>query len=192
MSFAAALRSLLRQDPDVIMVGEIRDVDTARIAVQASLTGHMVLSTLHTNDAPSTITRLINIGVESYLISAAVNCVLAQRLVRKICPDCRENYSDMPERERKYLEKIGQTDLQLYKGVGCDRCRNTGYKGRVGLYEVLVLDDELRDMITDQPSLTDLRRFAIEKGMRTLSHDGLQKAGKGLTTIEEIMRVTES
>ena len=192
MSFSAALRSLLRQDPDVIMVGEIRDVETARIAVQASLTGHMVLSTLHTNDAPSTITRLINIGVESYLISAAVNCVLAQRLVRKICQECREPQQEMPERERHFLDMCKLPELSTYRGAGCERCRGTGYKGRLGLYEILVLDDELRDMITDSPQLTELRRFAISRGMRTLSRDGLQKAEKGLTTIEEIMRVTES
>lgn len=192
MSFAAALRSLLRQDPDVIMVGEIRDVETARVAVQASLTGHLVLSTLHTNDAPSTITRLINIGVEAYLLAASLNAVLAQRLVRKICPDCRERVDELPEREQRYLEKCEMPNINLHRGAGCDRCRNTGYRGRLGLYELLILEDEIRDLVTDQPALSELRSFALKKGMRTLNMDGLQKVDRGMTTVEEIMRVTES
>lgn len=192
MSFSAALRSLLRQDPDVIMVGEIRDCETARIAVQASLTGHMVFSTLHTNDAPSCITRLINIGVEPYLISAALNAVLAQRLVRKICPDCKTEMTDVSERQRKHLERCGVGDIKLYRGAGCDKCRQTGYKGRIGIYEFLCMTDEMRDMVTGSPRLTELRNFAVENGMRDLRTDGFAKVAEGVTTVEEIMRVTES
>ncbi len=191
MTFAAALRSLLRQDPDVVMVGEIRDPETARIAVQASLTGHLVLSTLHTNDAPSSITRLINIGVEAYLISASVNAVLAQRLVRRICPECKQEVSEPTSSEAEFLKLNHKEDTKLYRGVGCDNCRNTGYKGRVGLYELLVLDDDIRDMVTRNPAVTELRRYAREHGMVTLREDGLVKASHGLTTVEEVMRVTE-
>ncbi len=191
MSFAAALRSLLRQDPDVVMVGEIRDVETARIAVQASLTGHLVFSTLHTNDAPSSITRLINIGVEPYLISAALNGVLAQRLVRKICPECKAPDTDVTDRVRRHLEKFGVGDMTLFRGAGCEKCRQTGYKGRLGIYEMMVMTDEMRDIVTGAPQLTELRRFALENGMRNLKQDGFEKASQGLTTIEEVMRVTE-
>ncbi len=192
MTFSAALRSLLRQDPDVIMIGEIRDEETARIAIQASLTGHMVLSTLHTNDAPSSITRFINIGVEPYLISAAMNAVLAQRLVRRICENCKQPLTSAPDHIKAYLEKFEASSEHLFQGAGCEKCRHTGYKGRVGLYELLELDEELRDLVTSNPSLGDLRRSAEDKGMISLREDGLQKAAKGQTTIDEIMRVTET
>jgi len=192
LTFSAALRSLLRQDPDVIMLGEIRDEETARIAIQASLTGHLVLSTLHTNDAPSSITRLINIGIEPYLISASVNGVLAQRLVRKICPHCRAKVTALRETERVYLEKYGWKGGDLFQGAGCEKCRQTGYKGRIGLYELMELDDELRDLISRNPPLTELRRAACDRGMRTLRSDGLQKISAGMTTVDEIMRVTET
>ncbi|NLW86996.1 MAG: Flp pilus assembly complex ATPase component TadA [Planctomycetes bacterium] len=192
MTFSAALRSLLRQDPDVIMIGEIRDDETARIAVQASLTGHLVLSTLHTNDAPSSITRLINIGVEPYLISASLNAVLAQRLVRKICDKCKQKKSQLSETELAYLKSCGHQGSSLYQGAGCDVCRHTGYKGRLGIYELLELDDELRDAISSSPSVTELRHLARSKGMRTLRDDGVQKALAGQTTLEEVMRATET
>ncbi|MBS3820861.1 MAG: Flp pilus assembly complex ATPase component TadA [Phycisphaerae bacterium] len=192
MTFAAALRSLLRQDPDVVMVGEIRDAETARIAVQASLTGHLVLSTLHTNDAPSSITRLINIGIEAYLISAAVNAVLAQRLVRRICPDCKTVVDEPTAPEAEFLKVCEKEDVQLYRGAGCEKCRNTGYKGRVGLYELLVLNDDIRDIVTRNPTLTELRSHARDTGMVTLREDGLAKASQGQTTVEEVMRVTEA
>jgi type IV pilus assembly protein PilB len=192
MSFSAALRSLLRQDPDIIMLGEVRDQETARIAVQASLTGHLVLSTLHTNDAPSSITRLINIGVEPYLISASVNAVLAQRLVRRICPNCKQEVNEMLEHEEGFLKRRNLTVNKIFRGVGCDKCRKTGYKGRQGLYELLVLNDELRDVITSSPSLGDLRRYALQHGMVSLQKDGLAKVETGDTTVEEIMRVTET
>jgi type IV pilus assembly protein PilB len=190
MTFSAALRSLLRQDPDVIMVGEIRDEETARIAVQASLTGHLVLSTLHTNDAPSSITRLINIGIESYLIAASTNAVLAQRLVRRICSHCKEPYEPKPE-EAGYMEMYGFNRNNLFHGSGCDYCRHTGYQGRVGLYELLVIDDKYRDVITNNPNVTELRRMCKERGMVTLRDDGFNKVRQGSTTIDEVMRVTE-
>ena len=192
MTFSAALRSLLRQDPDVVMVGEIRDAETARIAIQASLTGHLVLSTLHTNDAPSSVTRMINIGIEPYLISAAMNAVLAQRLVRRICQDCRRPVTNIKDSVAAYLKGLGASPDKLFQGAGCEKCRQTGYKGRVGIYEFLELDDDLRDVITSNPTLTDLRRAAREKGMRSLREDGLQKVADGLTTVEEIMRATET
>ena len=192
MTFAAALRSLLRQDPDTIMVGEIRDEETARVAVQAALTGHLVLSTLHTNDAPSSITRLVDIGIEPYLISAAVNGALAQRLLRRICENCKEPLTTIPESTAVYLEKYSDRTGQLYCGTGCEACHNTGYKGRIGIYELLVLNGELRDVITHNPSLGDLKAEAKKQGMRTLRDDGLQKAFQGLSTVEELVRITES
>lgn len=191
MTFAAALRSLLRQDPDVVMLGEIRDAETARIAVQASLTGHLVLSTLHTNDAPSSITRLINVGVEPYLISAALNAILAQRLVRRICPHCREEQVPTDEM-REFIQLQGFTGQKLFHGAGCDRCRKTGYSGRLGIYELLVMDDKLRDMVTSNPDVTQLRKYCRERGLVTLRDDGFDKVKSGLTTVDEVLRVTES
>ncbi len=191
MTFSAALRSLLRQDPDVVMLGEIRDAETARIAVQAALTGHLVLSTLHTNDAPASITRLINVGVEPYLISAAVNAILAQRLVRKICKECKEQYTPTDEM-KEFLEMQGFRGAAMFRGKGCDRCRKTGYSGRLGIYELLVMDDALRDLVTRNLDVNQLRKLCRERGLVTLREDGYQKVMKGLTTIEEILRVTES
>jgi type IV pilus assembly protein PilB len=191
MTFAAALRALLRQDPDVVMLGEIRDKETAEIAVQASLTGHLVLSTLHTNDAPSSVTRLINIGLEPYLIAAAVNAILAQRLVRKICQHCKEEY--VPSDEMKeFLTLQGFGGEKTLRGVGCDRCRKTGYAGRLGIYELLVMDDSLRDLVTSNPDVTQLRKLCRERGLVTLRTDGFTKVMKGLTTVDEILRVTEN
>ncbi|MGA2230074.1 MAG: ATPase, T2SS/T4P/T4SS family [Tepidisphaeraceae bacterium] len=191
MSFAAALRSLLRQDPDVVMVGEIRDAETARIAVQAALTGHLVLSTLHTNDAPASITRLINIGVEPYLISAAVNAIMAQRLVRKVCSHCKEEFHPSDEM-REFLTMQGFNAEATWRGKGCDRCRRTGYSGRLGIYELLVMDDWLRDQVTRNPDVTHLRKLCRERGLVTLRDDGFKKVVKGLTTVDEILRVTEN
>jgi len=192
LTFAAALRSLLRQDPDVIMVGEIRDEETARIAVQASLTGHLVLSTLHTNDAPSSITRLINIGIEPYLIAASVNAVLAQRLVRRICENCKTLETTIREGSARYLAKHKAAIDKVYRGAGCEKCRQTGYAGRLGIYELVEINDDLRDLVTSNPSLMELRRACREQGMRDLRDDGLQKVASGLTTVEEIARVTET
>ncbi len=191
MTFAAALKSLLRQDPDVVMLGEIRDADTARIAVQAALTGHLVLSTLHTNDAPASVTRLINIGVEPYLISAAVNGILAQRLVRKICSQCRTQVQPSDEM-REFLVLQGFGEQLIWKGVGCEKCRKTGYSGRCGIYELLIMDDVLRDMVTRSPDVNALRKYCRERGLVTLREDGFDKARKGMTTIDEVLRVTEA
>ncbi len=191
MTFSAALRSLLRQDPDVIMLGEIRDAETARIAVQAALTGHLVLSTLHTNDAPSSITRLINIGVEPYLIAAAVNAILAQRLVRKVCQECKHQITP-PDSMKEFLAMQNLLTDQVWAAAGCDKCRRTGYKGRLGIYELLVLDDRLRDLATSNPDVNALRKVCRERGLVSLREDGLAKAAAGLTTIEEVLRVTEA
>lgn len=188
LTFSKALRTLLRQDPDVIMVGEVRDEETARTAIQAALTGHMVFSTLHTNDATSAITRLINMGVEPYLISAAVNMVLAQRLVRRICPKCREEY-DLPRPLRKTLERMGHAMDHFYKGVGCRRCRNTGFSGRAGIHEILMVNDEFRDAIVANQSINELRRTAMRAGMISLRQDGFRKVREGLTSVEEVMQI---
>jgi len=190
LDFASALRSLLRQDPDIIMIGEIRDNETARIAVQAALTGHLVLSTLHTNDAASSITRLVNIGIDEYLIAASLNAVLAQRLVRKICPKCKQTY-DVPKNMCKCVEKSGVTPEQLFHGAGCDHCRGSGYLGRVGIYELLVINDMFRDMINKDPSANNMRRAFRKSGQPGLFDDGIKKVKQGLTTIEEVLRVTE-
>ena len=191
MDFSTALKSLLRQDPDVILVGEIRDLDTATTAIQASLTGHLVLSTLHTNDAPSSITRLINIGIEPFLAGAAVNSILAQRLVRRICPACSSEQPVPPEMA-EFLSVHGVHRETLAHGVGCSACRETGYAGRSGLYELLVLDDFLRDRIASNPNVTEFRRLCVERGMSTLRDDGFSKVKAGATTVEEVLRVTEA
>jgi type IV pilus assembly protein PilB len=191
MTFAKALKALLRQDPDVVMLGEIRDQETASTAIQAALTGHLVLSTLHTNDAPSSITRMINIGVEPFLVGAALNGVLAQRLVRKICPKCvvdRPVEDDM----RDFLLTHGIDSPTLRAGAGCPACRQTGYNGRLGLYELLVLDDFLRDKIASNPNVVEFRRLCVERGMTTLREDGFAKVRAGRTTVEEVLAVTEA
>ncbi len=190
LDFASALRSLLRQDPDIIMIGEIRDNQTARTAVQAALTGHLVLSTLHTNDAASSITRLVDIGIDTYLIAASLNAVLAQRLVRKICPKCKQIYG-VPRNMREYVKKSGVKPQQLFHGVGCDSCRGSGYIGRVGIYELLVVDEKFRDMINKDSSVSNMRRTFYESKQASLFDDGIKKVKQGLTTIEEVLRVTE-
>jgi type IV pilus assembly protein PilB len=188
LTFSRALRTLLRQDPDVIMVGEIRDEETARTAIQAALTGHLVFSTLHTNDAPSAVTRLINMGIEPYLIGAALNVVLAQRLVRRICPRCRQTY-EPPRNLRKTLERMGHQIKTFYKGVGCKSCRNTGFRGRLGVHELMLVNDEMRDAIVANPTLGPLRDIADRNGMIGLRHDGFRKVREGITTVEEILHV---
>jgi type IV pilus assembly protein PilB len=190
ITFANGLRAILRQDPDVIMLGEIRDLETAVTAIQSALTGHLVFSTLHTNDAASSVTRLINMGVEPFLISASLVGVLAQRLVRMICEHCKESY----EPSAAIIKKWGLANKKgalLYRGKGCDFCKGTGFRGRTGLYELLVCDDEIREMIISGASHTQLRKKAQEKGMRLLSEDGLSKALAGKTTLEEVARVCE-
>ena len=191
LTFASGVRALLRQDPDIIMVGEIRDLETAEMAIQAALTGHLVLSTLHTNDAPSAITRLLELGVPQYLIRATVLGVMAQRLVRTLCPDCKES-APIDSDAWAGLTKPWVADLPTKgaKPIGCLSCRNTGYKGRSGVYELMLLDGAVRDLINDQCDIDKLRAAAIREGMHTLRLSGAQKVAAGLTTIEEVLRVT--
>jgi type II secretory ATPase GspE/PulE/Tfp pilus assembly ATPase PilB-like protein len=188
-TFASALRSLLRQDPDVIMVGEIRDAETARIATQAALTGHLVFSTLHTNDAPGAVTRLFNIGIEPYLVGASLSGILAQRLVRKLCQNCKEAYEPSLN-ERRQMEKFGGSVESLYRPKGCPRCRNLGYSGRIGIYELLVPDDRMIDLISQGATLNQVRELAREQEMKSLRADGIEKVKTGITTLEEVYRVT--
>ena len=190
MTFARGLRSVLRQDPDVIMVGEIRDLETATMAIQSSLTGHLVFSTLHTNDAASAVTRLLDLGIEPYLVASSVVAVLAQRLVRRICPDCSQPYTPTAG-EVAWLESAGATTVDgLRHGVGCDACRHTGYRGRIGTFELLQLDDDLRRLIGSRAAASGIKSAAARHGMRTLRHDGVEKILRGQTTIAEVERVT--
>ena len=191
LTFAAALKAFLRQDPNIIMIGEIRDLETGGIAIKAALTGHLVLSTLHTNDAASTITRLIDMGVEAFNVASAVNLVVAQRLVRRICKDCKgpHQYTD------EVLSTLG-TDLEklrtipFMKGTGCDTCSGTGYKGRAGLYEVMALSPELRRQILRGASVSEMQEQAVLEGMLTLRMDGMKKVERGVTTLEEVVKET--
>jgi type IV pilus assembly protein PilB len=191
LTFAAALRSFLRQDPDIIMVGEIRDYETAEIGVKAALTGHLVLSTLHTNDAPSTISRLLNMGVEPFLVAASTNVIVAQRLARRVCQACKE----VVQVPQQALVNLGFSPeeaktVKTVKGKGCMVCSETGYKGRVALYEVLLIKENIKEVILQGGSATELRELGRSNGMKTLREAGLQKIREGMTTIEEILRVT--
>jgi type IV pilus assembly protein PilB len=191
LNFAAALRSFLRQDPNIVLVGEIRDFETAEIAIKAALTGHLVLSTLHTNDAPSTISRLVNMGIEPFLVATSVNIIQAQRLIRRICSECKEQLHIPPEGLVEVgFSKAEAATLKVYKGRGCGNCNNTGFKGRVGLYEVMEITDELRELIIIGASAMELRRKAIDLGMVTLRESGLYKIRDGITTIEEVVKET--
>src|SRR5881296_723179 len=191
LTFAATLRSFLRQDPNIILVGEIRDLETAEIAIKASLTGHMVLSTLHTNDAPSTISRLLNMGIEPFLVATSVNLIQAQRLIRRICKDCKKEHPTPVEAlvEIGFLPEEAKK-LKTYKGKGCPSCNDTGYKGRIGLYEVMEINDEVRELILIGASALELRKKSIEDGMVSLRESGLHKIRNGVTTIEEVLRET--
>jgi len=223
LTFSSGLRSIVRQDPDVIMVGEIRDFETAEIAIQASLTGHLVLSTLHTNDAPSATTRLIDMGVEPFLIASSLIGVVAQRLIRIICPHCKESYEPSDAEKSYFLDsslpglaprsgagvtphlshppthpspsrgegKGGGDPFLLYRGKGCQRCSGKSYSGRTGIFELLIIDDEIRQMITKKADSQSIKAVAISKGMKTLREDGIEKALKGITTLEEVLRVTQ-
>ena len=186
LTFAAGLRAFLRQDPDIIMVGEVRDLETAEICVRAALTGHLVLSTLHTNDAPSAITRLIDLGIEPFLLSPSLLMLIAQRLVRKLCQNCKEPF-DPPASVR---ERFRLSEGQYFRAKGCEKCRNTGYMGRIGIFEVLRVDDRVREIITRGGSQDDVKKTAKERGMKSLSESGLEKAAVGLTTLEEVFSVT--
>ncbi|MCK5225415.1 MAG: type II/IV secretion system protein, partial [Planctomycetes bacterium] len=188
--FSSALRSLLRQDPDIIMVGEIRDKDTATIAVQAALTGHLVLSTLHTNDAPAAVTRLLDLGVAPYLVSASLAAVLAQRLVRKICPNCKTQ-CDPPVGVRKAVDNLSEGVTKFYRGVGCKKCRNTGYAGRIAIHELFVPNEEIMEMINKGVALKELRNAAIKNGMVSLQLDGIEKVKAGIISIEEVLRTAQ-
>ena len=191
MTFSAALRAILRQAPNIIMIGEIRDMETAEIAVNASLTGHLVFSTLHTNDAPSAVTRMIDIGVKPFLVASSTRAIMAQRLVRKICEKCKEPYQPQ-EAELRLLGPAAKqlASAQLFHGKGCADCQFTGYRGRLGIYEIFQIDDQVRNLIFEQVSSTELRIKARELGMRTLREDGLRKVVAGITTLEEVLRVT--
>ncbi len=191
MTFAAALRSMLRQAPNIIMIGEIRDLETAEIAINASLTGHMVFSTLHTNDAPSAVTRLVDIGVKPFLVSASLRAALAQRLVRKICPNCKAAYNPDP----RTLQAIGINEIEaskttFYHGEGCPKCNGIGFKGRMGIFEIFIVNEELQQMIYEGRTLVELRTKARELGMRSMREDGIRKVGGGLTTADEVLKVT--
>ncbi|HEX5871522.1 MAG TPA: ATPase, T2SS/T4P/T4SS family, partial [Longimicrobium sp.] len=191
MTFAAALKAFLRQDPNIIMVGEIRDLETGSIAIKAALTGHLVLSTLHTNDAPSTITRMIDMGIEAFNVASAVNLITAQRLVRRICQNCKEAVTY----PREYLDAAGLTDediegITFYRGAGCETCNGSGYKGRQGLYEVMAMSPTLRRMVLQSASAAELQAQAITEGMLTLRMDGFVKLRKGITTLEEVIKET--
>jgi general secretion pathway protein E len=192
LTFSNALRSIVRQDPDIIMVGEIRDVETVRIAMQSALTGHMVLSTVHTNDAPSTINRLLDMGAEDYLLTSTVNGILAQRLVRTLCPKCREPHKALPEvvEQMSLRRYVPQGDVVLYKPVGCDECAGTGYWGRICIIEMMTMSDNIRSLIMRHSTAGDLRSAAIMESMETMFENGLRKALAGVTTIEEVLRVT--
>jgi len=191
LNFATALRAFLRQDPNIIMVGEIRDFETAEIGVKAALTGHLVLSTLHTNDAPSTISRLLNMGVEPFLVTASVNLIGAQRLARKVCNDCKE---EVPREEQALLDmgmkKEDAARVKIYRGRGCKTCSNTGYKGRIALYEVMPFLDPLKELVLQGASTAELKAEMIRQGIRTLRLSGIQKLIEGVTTPEEVLRVS--
>jgi len=191
LNFAAALRSFLRQDPNIILVGEIRDFETAEIAIKAALTGHLVLSTLHTNGAPETISRLMNMGIEPFLVATSVHLIVAQRLVRRVCGECKDKV-DLPVQA---LIEAGFTpdeakQVNVFKGRGCTTCNNSGYKGRAGLYEVMEIDDDIRELILVGASATELKKKAIGHGMITLRRSGLTKAAAGVTTLEQVARET--
>jgi type IV pilus assembly protein PilB len=192
LNFAAALRSFLRQDPDIIMVGEIRDFETAEIAVKAALTGHMVLSTLHTNDAPSTVNRLLNLGIEPVLVASSVNCIVAQRLARKVCENCKE---PDPEVTQEDLVAAGMTEEEAkgiapVKGAGCSLCSDTGFKGRIAVYEVMVMSEEIKEFVLNGASATEIKREAIRGGMVTLRRGALNKLHEQMVTLSEVFRVS--
>jgi general secretion pathway protein E len=190
MTFASGLRAILRQDPDIIMVGEIRDSETANIALQAALTGHLVLSTLHTNDAVGALSRMQEMGVEPFLLATAAVGVIAQRLVRKICPKCKEQYVPSQNILRRLGIKNTKEKVLFYRGAGCNACKDTGYRGRLGIYEILKMDDKIREMLIANYSAEKINSFTLKQGVSTLKHSGILNALKGNTSIEEVMRVT--
>jgi type IV pilus assembly protein PilB len=191
MTFAAALKAFLRQDPNIIMVGEIRDLETGSIAIKAALTGHLVLSTLHTNDAPSTVTRMIDMGIEPFNVASAVNLIVAQRLLRRICVNCKQEHEYTPEELHALgIARDAARGLTFYKGAGCDSCNGSGYKGRQGAYEVMAMSSALRRLVLKGGSTEELRELAVQEGMLTLRMDGMVKIKKGITTLEEVVKET--
>jgi general secretion pathway protein E/type IV pilus assembly protein PilB len=191
LTFARVLRSILRQAPNVIMIGEIRDFETAEVAIEASLTGHLVFSTLHTNDAPSAITRLIDMGVKPFLVASSLQSVMAQRLVRRVCPECREPYTPTSwELEAFNLSDEKLKDAQLFKGAGCRACSNTGYRGRIGIYEQMTVSEDIQKLVYQRVPSTEIRKVARQMGMKTLREDGMLKVLSGVSTLEEVMRIT--
>ena len=189
LDFATGLRSILRADPDIVMVGEIRDGETARIAIEAALTGHMMLTTLHTNDAPGAITRLTKMGIEAFLIASAVDCVVAQRLARKLCTHCKRRTIVPPQALAEAEIRVGG-ELEAYEPVGCSRCNQSGYRGRVGIYSVMTMSERIKEMAVAQAPEAEIAAVAREEGMLTLREDGLVKVRSGLTSLEEVLRVT--
>ncbi|MEN8007906.1 MAG: ATPase, T2SS/T4P/T4SS family, partial [Candidatus Krumholzibacteriota bacterium] len=187
LTFASALKAFLRQDPNIVMVGEIRDLETGGIATKAALTGHLVLSTLHTNDAPSTINRMIDMGIEPFLVASSTVLIMAQRLVRRVCNSCKEELKLSEEALKDLALKPGTS---VYKGKGCDQCNGSGYSGRQGLYEVMPITPEIRELILDRAPTSEIQKLAIKQGMLTLRQDGLIKVAKGVTTVEEVLRET--
>jgi general secretion pathway protein E len=193
MTFVTALRHVLRQDPDVIMVGEVRDQETARMAIQSSLTGHLVFSTLHTNDSAGAVTRLIDLGVEPYLVSSSLIAVIAQRLVRKVCPDCKTKYEPTAHELRELgLGDINPSEGRFFIGKGCDKCFETGYRGRTGIYELMLIDEQIRDLVYKKANAGQIKKYSIDAGLQTLRMDGARKATSGITTVPEVMRVTQA
>jgi len=188
-----ALRHVLRQDPDVIMIGEVRDQETARMAIQSSLTGHLVFSTLHTNDSAGAVSRLLDLGVEPYLVSSSLIAVMAQRLVRRVCPDCRRLYVPPPHELRELGLATDQTSrIEFFEGAGCEKCFQTGYRGRTGIYELMPITEEVRDLIYAKESAGAIKKHAIEAGLQTLRMDGARKVSAGVTTVAEVLRVTQA
>jgi len=198
VTFVNALRHVLRQDPDVIMVGEVRDIETARMAIQSSLTGHLVFSTLHTNDSAGAVTRLLDLGVEPYLVSSSLIAIMAQRLVRKACPDCRQEYEPTPRELRELglgdvaTSGSADNDYKFYVGAGCDRCFQTGYRGRTGVYELMLINEEIQDLIYKRTTAGVIKKAALNAGLQTLRMDGARKVLAGITTIAEVLRVTQT
>jgi general secretion pathway protein E len=192
VTFVNALRHVLRQDPDVIMVGEVRDAETARMAIQSSLTGHLVFSTLHTNDSAGAISRLLDLGVEPYLVSSSLIAIMAQRLLRRVCPDCKKEYKP----STRELRELGLGDLpsqaQFYIGAGCDKCFQTGYRGRTGIYELMLISEEIQNLIYQRTSAGAIKKVSLDAGLQTLRMDGTRKVLAGITTISEVLRVTQA
>jgi len=196
LTFAAALRSFLRQDPNIMLVGEIRDSETADLAIQAALTGHEVFSTLHTNTAAGALPRLLDMGMEPFLLASSINAAVGQRILRKICPHCKTAYTPLPEVVENIRKVLGNlmkegNQISIYKGAGCADCGNSGYLGRVGIYEVLVVDDAIREAVVKRIDANEIMKIAVSSGMETMLENGIQKVKEGITTLDEVLRVTK-